>query len=135
MSSFCREETHKKTEMRGAESLPGMAYGKRTPGGSGGGGPASPVIGPWAGGQVEAGENVNHMWMWAYPLPGWPGATGSVLSLSWLPSVSWPYPSWAFPCLLAAIPVPRWLGSQFARADAISGSCKFMTGHETVKWG
>lgn len=58
------------------------------------------------GGWVEAGGNTNHTQMGASRLPGWPGATGSALSTSWMPGVSWAGHTQAgsSPCLLAAIP-------------------------------
>lgn len=54
------------------------------------GGQARPVTGSWTGGQEEVGGITCHTQMWVPPSPGWPGATGSVLSASWMPGVSRP---------------------------------------------
>lgn len=111
-----------------------MADGKRAPGGSRGG-QARAVTGSWIGSQAEAGENLSHTQIWA-SLPGWPGATGSVLLASWMPGAP-AYPSWAF-TLPTGCPFCPWTAWFSARAHASPGSRQLKTRHEayeTVKWG
>lgn len=84
---------------------------------TGAGEPELVVTGSWSGGQEEGRENMSHTQMWAPPLPGWPGATGPVLSASRTPGMSWARRTQArcSPCLPLAIPTFGQPGSQQGR--------------------